>query len=582
MRHNQDSPPMNLGKAVRGGTVAEVRFDRFYRYEELTTILQAWAQDRPELCRLESVGLSHEGRDIWLVTVTNFRCGPDTEKPAFWIDANIHATETTGSTALLYLIDKLLRSYESDVKIARVLDTRAFYLLPRLNPDGSELALADRPRYVRSSVRPYPRADPQDGLTPEDIDADGRILMMRIPDPNGAWKAHSDEPRLMVPRDPDEEPGDAYFYRVLPEGLIRNYDGVTIKTAPPHEGLDLNRNFPMEWTTEAEQMGAGPFPTSEPEVRAMVRSIIDRPNICGAMHYHTFSGVYLRPYSAHDDDHFPTADLRTYKLIGEWATKMTGYPALSVFHDFRHEPKESIKGAADDWLYDHLGVFAWTLEFWSPMRQAGVTPHHLVDWFRDHPAEDDLRMLDWNDRDLGGRGYVDWYPFDHPQLGKVELGGWDQMYCWANPPPDLLELEIAPHADFAIFQLAITPLLDIHSVDVRKVGEQTHWVRVVVQNTGWLPTNVSQKALDRKAVRALEIEVALPEGATLASGELRTEAGQLDGRALKRNIYWSGGNESTTDRAKFEWVIEAPSGTSVKIEARHPRAGTVRLDVVLN
>jgi murein tripeptide amidase MpaA len=39
------------------------------------------------------------------------------------------------------------------------MDTRAFYIVPRLNPDGVELALADRPKFVRSSVRPYPRLD---------------------------------------------------------------------------------------------------------------------------------------------------------------------------------------------------------------------------------------------------------------------------------------------------------------------------------------------------------------------------------------------------------------------------------------
>ena len=53
-------------------------------------------------------------------------------------------------------------------------------MIPRLNPDGAELALADRPHFVRSSVRPYPRLDEQDGLYEEDLDGDGRILMMRM------------------------------------------------------------------------------------------------------------------------------------------------------------------------------------------------------------------------------------------------------------------------------------------------------------------------------------------------------------------------------------------------------------------
>ena len=166
----------------------------------------------------------------------------------------------TGCTAALHLIDKLLRGHGSDPKVTRCLDTRVFYVVPRLNPDGAELALADKPKFVRSSVRPYPRLDEQDGLYEEDIDGDGRILMMRIEDPNGAWKAHPDDPRLLTPRDPDEGPEDGTFYRLLWEGLIRNYDGVQIKVAPPLEGLDLNRNFPVEWKPEGEQYGAGPFP----------------------------------------------------------------------------------------------------------------------------------------------------------------------------------------------------------------------------------------------------------------------------------------------------------------------------------
>ena len=79
-----------------------------YRYAELTSILEAWGRERPELCRITSIGRSYEGRDIWLVTVTNFDAGPDDEKPALWLDANIHASEVTGSAAALHLVNKLL------------------------------------------------------------------------------------------------------------------------------------------------------------------------------------------------------------------------------------------------------------------------------------------------------------------------------------------------------------------------------------------------------------------------------------------------------------------------------------------
>jgi murein tripeptide amidase MpaA len=560
----------------------DLRFDQFYRYAELTELLQTWAEEHSSLCRLESIGQSYEDRNIWLVTVTNYDTGADLDKPAFLIEANIHAIELTGCTAALNLVQHLLTGYGRDPKVTRALDTRTFYVIPRLNPDGAELALADRPRFVRSSVRPYPRLDEQDGLHEEDIDGDGRILMMRVPDPNGAWKPHPEEQRLMIRREPDEGPEDGAFFRLLWEGTIRNYDGVTIKVAPPVEGLDLNRNFPMEWAPEGDQRGAGPFPVSEPETRAMVQAVVDRPNITGHIAYHTFSGVHLRPYGGYDDDHFPTQDLRAYKLLGAEAEKLTGYPAVSVFHEFKYEPKETIKGSAHDWFYDHHGIFSWTTEFWSPQREAGITDYLYIEWLRDHEPDDDLKLLKWNDEQLGGRGYADWYRFEHPQLGEVELGGWDVMYCWANVPTQFLEREVAPHAEFALFHLLISPRLEVHSLDVDPVADGAYRVRLVLHNTGWLPTNVTQKALERKVVRPVEVELTLPEGAKLVSGDPKVELGQLDGRVHKRSALWWGTDDATGDRAKAEWVIAAPAGGELGIEARHERAGTIRQVVQLS
>jgi murein tripeptide amidase MpaA len=559
--------------------VLDVAFDRFYRYDELTQILESWAQERPELFRLESIGRSYEGRDIWLATITNVETGADLEKPALLIEANIHAIEVTGATAALHLIHRLLSGYGSDERVTRALDTRVFYVVPRLNPDGAELALAERPRFVRSSTRPWPLAEEVDGLYEEDIDGDGRILMMRVPDANGTWKLHPEEPRMLVRREPDEHDGE--FYRVFPEGRIRNYDGVTIKIAPPLEGLDLNRNFPMEWAVEAEQYGAGPYPASEPEIRAMVQAIVERPNITGHIAYHTFSAVHLRPYSSYPDEHFPTNDLRTYKLLGEAATAITGYPAISIFHDFKYDPKQSVKGGANDWLYDHLGLFSWTTEFWSPQREAGIEDYQYIEWLRDHPPDDDLKLLRWSDEQLDGKGYVDWYPFEHDQLGEVELGGWDLMYCWGNIPPQLLEREIAPHSELAIYQLLVSPRLEIRSLDAEALGDDRWLVRLVLENTGWLPTSVSEKAVERKAVRPLEAEITLPEGGKVVGGDRKVEVGQLDGRVHRRSVLWWASNDATSDRAKVEWVVQAPRGASVGIEARHQRAGTLRRELTL-
>jgi len=210
----------------------------------------------------------------------------------------------------------------------------------------------------------------------------------------------------------------------------------------------------------------------------------------------------------------------------------------------------------------------------SPMKQAGIKDYKFIDWFREHPVEDDLALLKWSDEVLGGKGYVEWYSFEHPQLGPVELGGWDEMYCWRNPPPEFLESEIKAHADFALFHLLISPKLEVHTLEVKPVKPDVFAITLVLQNTGWLPTNVTEKAKERKAVRPLEVELQLPEGADLVIGERKTEAGQLEGRDQKFTVLW-GGLDPTNDRTKLEWVVSAPKGGTLRIEARHQRAGTV-------
>src|SRR5207253_551920 len=226
---------------LRALSVAEilmpnVQFDRFYRYAELTELLKAFATELPQLVSVESIGRSHEGRDIWVATVTNTASGPASEKPAFWVDGN------------------------------------------------------------------------------------GRILQMRVPDSNGLWRSHPEDPRLMVRRQPTEVGGK--YYRVLPEGRLDGYDGFTLKIKKPKQGIDLNRNFPSNWRQEFEQLGAGPFPTSEPEVRAVAEFIIRHPNIVGGVAFHTWSGVLLRPFDHLPDTEMHGEDLWHYQRVGAKGTEL--------------------------------------------------------------------------------------------------------------------------------------------------------------------------------------------------------------------------------------------------------------------
>ncbi len=551
---------------------------RFYSYEELIAILKQLAAENSAFVALQFIGKSSEGRDIPLLTITDASTGKPEDKPAFWIDGNIHSVELSASTACLYFVDWLLKNREANPDIARCLATRTFYICPRINPDGAEWAMRDDPKYVRSSTRRYPfDEEPVAGLIAEDIDGDGRILQMRIADPNGPWKKHPQEPRLLVRREPADPPGGEYF-RVMTEGRIEDYDGVSIKLSGATgsaQGLDLNRNFPSGWRQEHQQLGAGPYPTSEPEVRAVVDFIVKHTNICGATTFHTFSGVLLRPYGDRPDEKMAAEDLWVYQTVGRKGEDLTGYPAISVWHEFRYHPEEHI-GGTFDWIYEHLGMFMWTVEIWNPKKEAGIDNKEWISWFRNHPVEDDLKMLQWSDRELDGVGHIDWRPFEHPQLGPVELGGWNKVKGFNNPPPHRLEAEVARFPQWLLWQALITPKLEVREVSVTSAGADAWRVRLVVQNTGWLPSYVSKVALQNKLLRGVLAEISLPKGCELLAGKPREELGELEGWAyLHTGISFWPNKKPTADRAHVDWVVRGKAGTQIELTAWHERAGRV-------
>lgn len=557
--------------------MSSVKFDTYYKYEDLTNILHQLAEDHPNLVSVSSYGKSHEGRDLWVATVTNKATGPAEEKPAMLVDGNIHAPEVIASmVALRHLVD-LVDGYGTDDDITRCLDTRAFYIIPRVNVDGAELALSDEPRFVRSSTRPYPYdEDPLDGLLAEDINGDGHIFTMRVPDPNGRWKKDPDDPRLMIERGPTEEGGD--YYMLLPEGRIRNYDGVTIMPRHAKEGLDLNRNWPSYWKREHEQQGAGPFPLSEPETHAQASFIASHPNIVSWIAGHSFTGVLLRAGYNEPDDKMPMPDEAHYKMVGERGTELTGYPAISVFHDFKYG-REDIAGSVG-WGWDNLGIFLWSPEYWAPYRNAGVEPPHYGRWLGRHEADDQRKMLKYSDNELDGIGFADWQAFDHPELGPVEIGGWNLFRFLYNPPESEIEKETAPFSKWFTWQLLMSPKLALRSEKVERLAEDTHLVQVVVENIGYLPSYGSGRAMELKAVRDLVAEIELPEGASLIQGELRSEHGQLEGRAGKPSITLGAFlSDKTDDRVKLEWIVRGACGHNVGVTARHDKAGTVRVSL---
>jgi hypothetical protein len=216
------------------------------------------------------------------------------------------------------------------------------------------------------------------------------------------------------------------------------------------------------------------------------------------------------------------------------------------------------------------------------MREAGIEKYAYIDWFRDHPPEDDLKLYAWSRDKLEGLAHIAWKAYDHPQLGKVEIGGWNRFHAFSNPPPALLERELRRFPRWLVWQALTSPKMELVAAEADAVGPDTWRLRLVVQNTGWLPSYVSKRALERKIVRGVIAEIELPAGGALLSGKRREALGQLEGKAYKHTgvSFWPD-YDITDDRLKVEWVVRAKAGERVSLVARHERAGTVRANVTL-
>ena len=567
--------------ADRLTTVAALPFDHILRHDELTMLLRGWAAARPGLVELESLGKTPGGREMWFLSLTNRATGPAREKPALLVDGNMHATERAGGVAALHFVWRLLSGYGTDERVTRLLDTRTVYVLPRMSPDGVDQVLTEG-RFIRSVGRPSPGGKPAPGIHMRDVDGDGRTVFMRLRDPNGPWKQLPGEPRLLVPRAPDETGGE--YWRVLPEGMIEQYDGETIADPPALEALDFGTNFPGDHEAGVRTPQSGPYPTSEPEVAAYVAAVQSRPNIVAHVTCHTFGGLVLTP-PVNRSERMPLSDRRTYATLAAKAAELTGYDTMSYLA-LRGDNSDDDMPSAFGWLYDQKGIYSYITEFWNPWRAAGVSLAGSTEsaWLWGfHPVEDEVKFLRWNDGELGGKGFVPWHFFDHPQLGKVEIGGWDKIGAWYNVPFDRLEKEVAPHSEWLIFHALSLPRLAVRSLSAKPEGPGLWRVRLAVENTGWLPTNGTQQALDRHAVGEVVAELSLPAGARLVDGTVRKALGQLAGRNEQRSTTtWWGYRPGTPDRALAEWLVAAPSGTKLSVSASHDRAGTVRTELVLS
>lgn len=253
-------------------------FAKYHNHAELTAGLQALAKANPQLVKLESIGKTRQGRDLWALQIASPGGLPAGERPALLIAANFDGDHLIGSELALFAADYLVKN-AAKPEVKAGLDAFTFYILPRINPDAAETMWAPVRATRRTNATPID--DDNDGRTdedgPEDLNGDGLITFMRVKDPGGVFIADPDDKRVLRRADPKR--GERGEYSVYWEGIDNDGDGFINEDGPG--GVNINRNFMHEYPYYKPE--AGRYMVSEAETKAVMAWLVKHRNVAALL-----------------------------------------------------------------------------------------------------------------------------------------------------------------------------------------------------------------------------------------------------------------------------------------------------------
>lgn len=568
------------------------------------------ARQHPDLIKLETVGTSAGGRKILALTVAAKGPVDPAQRPAIFVGANIVGYHNAGTQAALALVEKFIAN-----KAAPILASRTFYILPILNPDAHDSMFA-KVKW-RNSLNGAKLDRDVDGLVgedgPDDLDADGRITQLRIPDPHGDYLADPADPRVMRRADPLK--GESGQFRLLGEGIDNDRDGQF--NEDPAGGYRPDKNFAHAFNDADPESGV--FASSTPEARAVMDFLLARRNVAFAFVFGPGNNLLDLPRSTGGANAADVGSVRvrppgflvtqlgleanTDYTVDEIWNRLQGSPFLAqagpqftkealasflgagpatspaqedsrYFQNLSADYKKALDAAGLDsrragrqsqiaglqnWLYYQYGVMVAELDVWGiPKKKAAPAPPAAAGLTGD--AADLMDYIDQNNK----QAFAPWTAVTLPDGRKAEVGGVDPFVEIAPPAAELLKATGA-HADFITAVAARTAKIEILSTEAKPLADGLWRVTATAGNTGFLPTHTAHGARIQTWL-PVRLELGLAAGVTLVSGRPQARAERLTGG---------------TGTLKGEWLVRATKGSRLKLSALTQNAGTDQKEIVL-
>ncbi len=551
----------------------DLTWDRWLDHADMGERMQLMARTWPDFLTLSSMGDSHGGRELWVMTINNPRTGNELDKAGMFIEANIHGNEIQGGEICLYTIWYLMENYGRIDEITRLVDERVFYIAPTVNPDGRDFFMHGTGSGARTGHVPVDSDG--DGLFDEDdaddLNGNGVIEQIRkyVPGEGTHRISHSDS-RIMetVPRG---EVGD--WVLLGSEGIDNDGDGRV--NEDPVGGYDPNRNYGADWQPTYIQGGAMDYPFQLPESRGTQDFLAAHPNIAGMQSYHNTGGMILRGPGTAWHGTYPASDIRVYDEIGENGERILPWYNYIIIWQGLY----TVHGGSIDWTSDGHGIISFSNELWnggqyyqSPLLQEQQQdPNSPISGQKSRFFFDDF--LEFGDQ------YLDWAPFDHPQYGQVEMGGWKKTANRIQPRFMNMEL-FHRNMAFTLYHADEMPLMAIPDARVEQVSGDVYKVQLDIRNERVIPT-ITARAMQNRVVRpdllTLDGNVEVFAAGWVANKHRPGPLLMIDQEVLKRIIVRSGHPGRTTKT--IEYLVRGSGSVTVKYSTVKGGTGetTVRL-----
>ncbi|MEE4116708.1 MAG: M14 family metallopeptidase [Marinilabiliaceae bacterium] len=629
-----------------------ISFNKYHGFSGTLDYLKKVNNAYPDITELIKIGESNYGRPVYVLVISNMKTGTTIDrhiklynkrkenvdnvpemkihqgKPGHFISGSTHGNEYTGTEVCLYIIDKLVSGYGSSEEITELIDKKAFYICPVINPDGVfnsvEKGIAQRANSMKIDNDNDGQIN-EDG--PDDLNGDGFITSFRYKDDKGSYILDESDSRIMVRLGRNQET-EQQRYSLIAEDLDNDKDGK--RGEDPEAGIDLNRNYPEGWwNDQGFAGGSGDYPTSAPESHAIAEFFSTYRNILMAQFYHTSGGFTYRPMGTAPHTRMNSNDVAVFDLvmgkkyleiIGEeipeaWEnpgkiselkkilagtdadkyTKMRGYELPRGWRVSYNEKADRRYGygMATDWLYAQYGIYSITTELWNPLADI---PGLSIAEGDDSQMAREKALLKYQEDEYGGDLFIDWKAFKHPELGEGEIGGWKSQYARNNAFPGKPLLKVCEdHWQFELFRAKLLPEIAIKDIktEILYSGNASegsvsvdnnsyrinsgnakgkyHIIRIkaTVENTGELGTNLA--AADRLPGNREDVVWLVGDKGSIEflEGQPFKSVGSLGGVL---NVPGTGKQDSS---AELEWIIALKDKSDLKLIVSSLKGGTV-------